>query len=157
MIKFVWNNKYKLLSLIILIFGISVYKLKNPTIFYDSQRILDYADNVKNDFDSIKKTNLFLIGIEFEKKVQFENIVQLQSIHEELNENQNILFIQNIFSDISLTNQNFLIPFGFNKKIENKKDFNFLIDEAKKKLKGPIFWGNNLYLFQKIRKNYLLS
>ena len=133
MIKFVWNNKYKLLSLIILVFGISIYKLKNPTIFYDSQRILDYADNVKNDFDSIEKTNLFLIGIEFEKKVQFENIVQLQSIHEELNENKNILFIQNIFNDISLTNQNFLIPFGFNKKIENKKDFNFLIDEAKKK------------------------
>ena len=92
MIKFVWNNKYRLLSLIILVFGISIYKLKNPTIYYDSQRILDYADNVKNDFDSIEKTNLFLIGIEFEKKVQFENIVQLQSIHEELNENKNIYY-----------------------------------------------------------------
>ena len=55
MIKFVWNNKYRLLSLIILVFGISIYKLKNPTIYYDSQRILDYADNVKNDFDSIEK------------------------------------------------------------------------------------------------------
>jgi cbb3-type cytochrome oxidase subunit 3 len=60
----VWKHKYKLLSLILLCFIFSVFKLKNPKIFYDSERILQYADEV--EIEKIDSTNLFLVGVEFE-------------------------------------------------------------------------------------------
>ena len=47
MIKFVWKHKYRLLSLIILCFIFSIYTLKNPKIFYDSERILKYAEDLE--------------------------------------------------------------------------------------------------------------
>ena len=73
MIKFVWKHKYKLLSLIILCFIFSIFTLKNPKIFYDSERILQYADDVEIEQEvNINSSNLFLVGVEFDGNIQFK-------------------------------------------------------------------------------------
>ena len=134
MIKFVWKHKYKLLSLIILCFIFSVFTLKNPKIFYDSERILQYADDVEIEQEvNINSSNLFLVGVEFDGNIQFENLIKLQSVHYELLEDENIALSQSIFNDISLFDLNFFLPFGNNKKIQNKKDFDDFIEKIKKK------------------------
>jgi predicted RND superfamily exporter protein len=131
MITFVWKHKYKLLSLILLCFIFSIFKLKNPKIFYDSERILQYADEVETE--KIDSTNLFLVGVEFEKKIQFEDLMSLQSVHKGLLEDENIISSQSVFNDISLHGLSFFFPYGNNNKLETKKDFDDFIEKINKK------------------------
>ena len=134
MIKFVWKHKYKLLSLIVLCFIFSIFQLKNPKIFYDSERILQYADEVEIEKkENINSSNLFLVGVEFEEKIQLEDILKLQSVDDDLLEDKNIISSQSVFNDISLHGLNFFFPFGNNKKIVNKQDFDNLIEKINKK------------------------
>ena len=134
MIKFVWKHKYKLLSLIIVCFIFSIFTLKNPKIFYDSERILQYADDIEIEQEvNIDSSNLFLAGVEYDKNIQFDDLIKLQSIHYELIEDKNIALSQSVFNDISLFDLNFFLPFTNNKKIQNKKDFNAFIEKIKKK------------------------
>lgn len=131
MITFVWKHKYKLLSLILLCFIFSIFKLKNPKIFYDSERILQYADEV--EIEKIDSTNLFLVGVEFEKKIQFEDLMSLQSVHKGLLEDENIISSQSVFNDISLHGLSFFFPYGNNNKLETKEDFDDFIEKINKK------------------------
>ena len=134
MIKFVWKHKYRLLSLIVLCFIFSIFQLKNPKIFYDSERILQYADEVEIEKkENINSSNLFLVGVEFEEKIQLEDILKLQSVDQDLLEDKNIISSQSVFNDISLHGLNFFFPFGNNKKIVNKQDFDNLIEKINKK------------------------
>ena len=134
MIKFVWQHKYTLLFFIIICFGFSIFKLKDPTIFYDSERILQFADDIEIEKDeNINSSNLFLVGVEYEKSIQFENIIKLQAVHYNLIDDKNIALTQSVFNDISLININFFLPFVANKKIKNKEDFNVFIEKIKKK------------------------
>ena len=134
MIKFVWQHKYTLLFFIIICFGFSIFKLKDPTIFYDSERILQFADDIEIEKDeNINSSNLFLVGVEYEKSIQFENIIKLQAVHYNLIDDKNIALTQSVFNDISLININFFLPFIANKKIKNKEDFNVFIEKIKKK------------------------
>ena len=134
MIKFVWNHKFKLLSIILLCFIFSIFILQNPKIFYDSDRILQYANDIEIEKNkNIDSSNLFLVGVEFDKNIQFEDVIKLQSLHNELLENKNIKLSQSVFNDISLLDINFLAPFGSNKKIENKEDFDDFIEKIKKR------------------------
>ena len=134
MIKFVWKHKYKLLSLIVLCFIFSIFQLKNPKIFYDSERILQYADEVEIEKkENINSSNLFLVGVEFEEKIQLEDMLKLQSVDQDLLEDKNIISSQSVFNDISLHGLNFFFPLGNNKKIVNKQDFDNLIEKINKK------------------------
>jgi len=142
MIKFVWKHKYRLLSLIILVFIFSIIKLKDPNIFYDSERILQYADNVEIEQEEpINSSNLLLIGIEYDEKIQFDDLIKLQTIHYEFIEDQNIILSQSVFNDISLFDLNFFLPFLNNKKIENKEDYKIFIEKIKNK--GSLFISND--------------
>ena len=134
MIKFVWKHKYKLLSLIVLCFIFSIFQLKNPKIFYDSERILQYADEAEIEKkENIDSSNLFLVGVEFKEKIRLDDILQLQSVQKDLLEDENIISSQSVFNDISLHGLNFFFPFGNNKKIVNKQDFDNLIEKINKK------------------------
>lgn len=134
MIKFVWKHKYRLLSLIILCFIFSIYTLKNPKIFYDSERILKYAEDLEIEKKEIdNSSNLFLVGVEYYEKVQLDDLIKLQSLHYDLYEDENITSSQSVFNDISLHGLNFFFPFGNNQKIENKKDFNDFIKKINSK------------------------
>ena len=134
MIKFVWKHKFRLLSLIILCFIFSIYTLKNPKIFYDSERILKYAEDLEIEKKEIDDpSNLFLVGVEYYEKVQLEDLIKLQSIHYDLYEDENITSSQSVFNDISLHGLNFFFPFGNNQKIENTKDFNDFIKKINTK------------------------
>ena len=148
MIKFVWKHKYKLLSLIILCFIFSIFTLKNPRIFYDSERILQFADDTEIEQEiNINSNSLFLVGIEYNNEILFDDLIKLQSIHYELIEDKNIVLTQSVFNDISLFDLNFFLPSINNKKIENKEDFNLFIEKIKKE---------KVYLFLKIKKKYFI-
>jgi hypothetical protein len=138
MINFVWKHKYKLLSLIILCFIFSIFTLKNPKIFYDSERILQYADGAEIEQEAnINSSNLFLVGVEYDNKIIFDDLIKLQSVHQELIDDENIALSQSVFNDISLFDLNFFLPFFITQKIENKKDFNVFIEKIEKK--GSLF------------------
>mgnify|MGYP001181157898 CR=1 FL=1 len=134
MIKFVWKHKYRLLSLIILCFIFSIYTLKNPKIFYDSERILKYAEDLEIEKKEIDdSSNLFLVGVEYYDKIKLEDLIKLQSIHNDLYEDENISSSLSVFNDIPLNGLNFFFPFGNNQKIENKGDFNDFFEKINSK------------------------
>ena len=132
--EFVWKQKYKLLLVIIFLFVFSIYKLIDPQVFYDSERILQYADDIKIEKEeNINSGNLFLVGVEFDQKIQLDDLKDLRSIHDDLLKNKDVVLSQNIFNDISLFNFNLFLPVLSNRKIETKKDFDFFLNILDKK------------------------
>ena len=104
MITFIWKYKYLLYSIIFSFFVLSIFVLRNPNIYYESERILQYADELDIDSKEFsEKTNLLLVGAEYSKPINFEEFKGLEAIHFELLENEQVVFVQNIHNDFKLS------------------------------------------------------
>ena len=61
MISFIWKFKYVLLSCIVLVFTLAVMQLQTTNIYFESERILKYAEDVEVDYSkSNNEKNIFL-------------------------------------------------------------------------------------------------
>ena len=70
MLDFIWKYKYLFYTIIFLIFLYSLYLISNPKIFFDTERILKYADDIQIELkESFNDKNLLLLGVEFEDEI----------------------------------------------------------------------------------------
>ena len=70
MIKFLWKNKYIFLSLILVLFIVSLNNISELKIFYESERIIELSNESQDIIDkSLDDKNLILLAIEFQDSV----------------------------------------------------------------------------------------
>ena len=145
MITFIWKYKYLLYSIIFSFFVLSIFVLRNPNIYYESERILQYADELDIDSKEFsEKTNLLLVGAEYSKPINFEEFKDLEAIHFELLENEQVVFVQNIHNDFKLFKNDLFGLFGNLSKIKNNQDFENYVDKLIK--------NNSLYISKDLKK-----
>ena len=64
MLEFIWKYKYVLYILIFFVFIGSLFSILNPKIFFDTERILKYADDIQIELEeSFNDKNLLLLGL----------------------------------------------------------------------------------------------
>ena len=100
MLDFVWKYKYVLYSIIFLVFLYALYLISNPKIFFDTERILKYADDIQIELkESFNDKNLLLLGVEFEDEISFEEIQKIDSAYNLISNDKLIKFERSIFSE----------------------------------------------------------
>ena len=100
MLDFIWKYKYFFYSIIFLIFFYALYLISNPKIFFDTERILKYADDIQIELkESFNDKNLLLLGVEFEDEISFEEIQKIDSAYNLISNDTLIKFERSIFSE----------------------------------------------------------
>ena len=100
MLEFIWKYKYVLYILIFFVFIGSLFSILNPKIFFDTERILKYADDIQIELEeSFNDKNLLLLGLEFDKKLTFDKIIELKSSYQNISSDTLIKLERSIFSE----------------------------------------------------------
>ena len=83
MLNFVWKYKFILYILIFIFFINSLISILNPKIFFETERILKYADDIQIELkESFNDKNLLLLGLEFEEEISFERMKSLDASYQ---------------------------------------------------------------------------
>jgi uncharacterized protein len=100
MLDFIWKYKYIFYSIIFLIFLYSLYLISNPKIFFDTERILKYADDIQIELkESFNDKNLLLLGVELEDKISYQKIKKIDSTYNLISSDTLIKLERSIFSE----------------------------------------------------------
>tara|TARA_B110000914_G_scaffold33442_1_gene26244 strand:- start:1100 stop:3100 length:2001 start_codon:yes stop_codon:yes gene_type:complete len=74
--------------------------LSNPKIFFETERILKYADDIQVELkESVNDKNLLLIGIEFDDTISYNEIKFLDSVYNIIKNDTLITLERSVFSD----------------------------------------------------------
>lgn len=100
MLDFIWKYKYIFYSFIFLIFLYSLYLISNPKIFFDTERILKYADDIQIELkESFNDKNLLLLGVELEDEISYQKIKKIDSTYKLISIDTLIKLERSIFSE----------------------------------------------------------
>ena len=100
MLEFIWKYKYVLYILIFLVFIGSLFSILNPKIFFDTERILKYADDIQIELEeSFNDKNLLLLGLEFDKNLTFDRAIELKKSYQKISSDTLIKLERSIFSE----------------------------------------------------------
>ena len=114
MISFIWKYKYILFTFIVFVFILSITQLRNTNIYSESERMLKYAEDVEVDYSkSNNEKNLFLVGLEYPDSISFDEFLDLNTLQEQLEENEYVKEIRSIFNDKRVFNSG-LMPISYN-------------------------------------------
>jgi predicted RND superfamily exporter protein len=114
MISFIWKYKYVLFTFIVFLFILSITQLQNTNIYSESERMLKYAEDVEVDYSkSNNEKNLFLVGLEYPDSISFDEFLALNTLQEQLEENEYVKEIRSIFNDKRVINSG-LMPISYN-------------------------------------------
>ena len=87
MLNFIWNFKYYFLVIILAVFSYSLFLISSPVIFFETERILKYADDIEIELSqSFDDKNLFLLGVEYEDGINYNEFILLDSIYRNIKE-----------------------------------------------------------------------
>ena len=99
MLDFVWRYKYILFVLIFLIFINSLFSILNPKIFFETERILMYADDIQIELEeSFNDKNLLLLGLEFDEKISLDKMSSIKSSYENIKNDSLIKLERSVFN-----------------------------------------------------------
>ena len=134
MLDFIWKYKYVFYSIIFLIFFYALYLISNPKIFFDTERILKYADDIQIELkESFNDKNLLLLGVEFEDEISFEEVQKIDSAYSLISDHTLIKFERSIFSEKRMIFSG-LFFHSFNVlNISSETKYNTSIDKLKEK------------------------
>jgi len=100
MLDFIWKYKYVFYSIIFLIFLYALHLVSNPKIFFETERILKYADDIQIELEeSFNDKNLLLLGLEFDNEISYDKILSLESSYQSIKEDTLIKLERSIFSE----------------------------------------------------------
>ena len=100
MLDFIWKYKYIFYSFIFLIFLYSLFLISNPKIFFDTERILKYADDIQIELkESFNDKNLLLLGVELEDEISYQKIKKIDSTYKLISSDTLIKLERSIFSE----------------------------------------------------------
>ena len=172
MLNFVWKYKFILYILIFIFFINSLISILNPKIFFETERILKYADDIQIELkESFNDKNLLLLGLEFEEEISFEKMKSLDSSYQNIKNDSLIKLERSLFSEKRMifsglffhsfnvlnlaTKQDFLESI---KRIKEKSAF-FLSDDQKKmffilEMKEDLESSTQENLVKKLKANF---
>ena len=143
MLEFIWKYKYVLYILIFLVFIGSLFSILNPKIFFDTERILKYADDIQIELEeSFNDKNLLLLGLEFDKNLTFDKAIELKKSYQKISSDTLIKLERSIFSEKRMIFSGFFFH-SFNVlDLSSEEKFNSSIKKLDEK--SSLFLSNDL-------------
>ena len=149
MLEFIWKYKYVLYILIFLVFIGSLFSILNPKIFFDTERILKYADDIQIELEeSFNDKNLLLLGLEFDKNLTFDKVIELKKSYQKISSDTLIKLERSIFSEKRMIFSGFFFH-SFNVlDLSSEEKFNSSIEKLDEK--------SSLFLSKDLKKLFFI-
>ena len=143
MLEFIWKYKYVLYSLIFFIFIGSLFSILNPKIFFDTERILKYADDIQIELEeSFNDKNLLLLGLEFDKNLTFDKAIELKKSYQKISSDTLIKLERSIFSEKRMIFSGFFFHYFNVLDLSSEEKFNSSIKKLDEK--SSLFFSKDL-------------
>ena len=132
MISFIWKYRFSLIFLLFILFCISLSILRNPKIYFDTERILEMSSEERDVIDeSIDDKNLLLASIRFEKEINYKVALIADSLHKTLQSKQSIRSISSLFNEKKIIGSNFIPILSKRLKLSSEESFKKSFDRIK--------------------------
>ena len=139
MIKFLWKYKYLNLCAIFITFISLLFNISKVNVFFDSERIIELSNVDKSTIEkSLDDSNLLLVGLKFEDKLDFQKINSINNKVNEINKQENISNIKSIFNE---------------KKVNESLPISFPIKVLKFKTQNE--YENSINRISKLKSNFI--
>ena len=103
MLDYIWKLKYYIFVVVLAIFFYSLFLISSPVIFFETERILKYADDIEIELaQSFDDKNLFLIGVEYSDEINFDQFIALDSVYNIIKKDSIIKTEKSIFNESRL-------------------------------------------------------
>ncbi len=103
MLDYIWKLKYYIFVVVLAIFSYSLFLISSPVIFFETERILKYADDIEIELaQSFDDKNLFLIGVEYSDEINFDQFIALDSVYNIIKKDSIIKTEKSIFNESRL-------------------------------------------------------
>ena len=102
--KFIWNFKYHLGILCLVLFGFSLYQLVNANIYFDSERIINELEASNFDLKIVDDNNLIFLGVTFDDSLTYQDFKDINSFHNELKKTNYVNRLFSIINDKKIIN-----------------------------------------------------
>ena len=103
MLDYIWKLKYYIFVVVLAIFFYSLFLISSPVIFFETERILKYADDIEIELaQSFDDKNLFLIGVEYSDEINFDQFIALDSVYSIIKKDSIIKTEKSIFNESRL-------------------------------------------------------
>ncbi len=132
MISFIWKYRFSLIFLLFILFCLSLSVLKNPKIYFDTERILEMSSEEKDVIDeSIDDKNLLLASIRFKKEINYKSALIVDSVHKNLQSKQSIRSVSSLFNEKKIIGSNFIPILSKRLKLNSEESFKKSFDRIK--------------------------
>ena len=133
MITFIWKYRFSLIFLLFILFCLSLSVLKNPKIYFDTERILEMSSEEKDVIDeSIDDKNLLLASIRFNNEIDYEIAKIADSVHKSIQNKQSIRSVSSLFNEKKIIGSNFIPILSKRLKLNSEESFKKSFDRIKK-------------------------
>jgi hypothetical protein len=103
LLDYIWKLKYYIFVVVLAIFSYSLFLISSPVIFFETERILKYADDIEIELaQSFDDKNLFLIGIEYSDEINYDQFIALDSVYNIIKKDSIIKTEKSIFNESRL-------------------------------------------------------
>ena len=132
MISFIWKYRFSLIFLLFIFFCLSLSVLKNPKIYFDTERILEMSSEEKDVIDeSIDDKNLLLASIRLKKEINYKSALIADSVHKNLLSKQSIRSVSSLFNEKKIIGSNFIPILSKRLKLNSEESFKKSFDRIK--------------------------
>ena len=132
MISFIWKYRFSLIFLLFIFFCLSLSVLKNPKIYFDTERILEMSSEEKDVIDeSIDDKNLLLASIRLKKEIDYKSALMSDSVHKNLLSKQSIRSVNSLFNEKKIIGSNFIPILSKRLKLNSEESFKKSFDRIK--------------------------
>ena len=128
MISFIWKYRFSLIFLLFILFCLSLSVLKNPKIYFDTERILEMSSEEKDVIDeSIDDKNLLLASLRFKKEINYKAALMADSVHKTLQSKQSIRSVSSLFNEKKIIGSNFIPILSKRLKLNSEEEFQKIV------------------------------
>ncbi|MDC3116006.1 MMPL family transporter, partial [Bacteroidota bacterium] len=132
MISFIWKYRYSLILFLFIVFCLSLSVLKNPKIYFDTERILEMSSEEKDVIDeSIDDKNLLLASVRFNKEINYKAALIADSVHKTLQSKQSIRSVSSLFNEKKIIGSNFIPILSKRLKLNSEESFKKSFEKVK--------------------------
>ena len=101
---FLWKNKLKLFTLVLVIFIFSIVKLFSTKIFFDTERIINDISKEVEFTKLLNDENLIFVGFDFNNPLSYDGFIKIKELHQYLSKKKDIKRVESIIIKIKVNN-----------------------------------------------------
>ena len=128
----IWRYKYKIFTILCILFVACSISLINGKIYFDSERIIEELNINSIDVKLINDNNLIFYGLSFDKSLDYDDFKKINQYHFELKQSNYVNKVFSIINEKKIISSSFLPIPEYTLNLDSKKEYLKSINKLQK-------------------------